>query len=395
MIAPYGIRPKSTIGSRMLPLAQALTQRGHRVSIVAPPLHNLEDAGSYVLYDSVSVAHTSRPALSGPAGVMQQVWMLFRAALTHAPDILHVFKPKGYSGLVALLAHTVASHLPIIIDTDDWEGRGGWNDLLPYSPAAKALFNWQERDLPRRAHAVTVASRTLETQVWGFGVPPERVVYLPNGISVAESGVHRSWSVVDDNTARRPTVLLYTRFWEFDMRYLVAALVGILSRRPDARLLVVGRGERGEERELLRLAGRAGVGHTIEYVGWSEPAQIPSYFAVSDVALFPIADQLITRAKCSAKLLEMMAAGLAIVAGRVGQVTEYIEHGQSGLLVAPDDPGALAHATVQLLDDRSLRRRLGAGAQSRVAQHYTWERLAPLAERAYAVAHITHAARVR
>ncbi len=70
-------------------------------------------------------------------------------------------------------------------------------------------------------------------------------------------------------------MLLYTRFWEFDLRDLVAALVPIVAGCPAARLLVVGRGERGEERELLRLAERAGVAAAIDYRGWVEPARDP------------------------------------------------------------------------------------------------------------------------
>jgi len=97
-------------------------------------------------------------------------------------------------------------------------------------------------------------------------------------------------------------------------------------------------------------------------------------------------DTLINRARGLAKLLELMAAGLPIVAGQVGQVAEYVEDGRSGLLVAPGDPAALARATLALLADSALRARLGQGARARVAQHYTWDELALAAERAYNLA---------
>jgi len=378
MLAPFGIRPKGTLSARMLPLAQALARRGHVVSIVAPPVQNPQDAGRHEVYDGVAVTHTALPSLPGPAGVVQQTLALLRAALAERPDALHLFKPKGYAGLAALLARAVWPGLPLVVDTDDWEGWGGWNDLLPYPRPAKTLFAWQERDLPRRADAVTVASRTLQAQVWGFGVPPDRVFYLPNGIS----GVERS-NVRTFERSNVSTVLLYTRFWEFDVRDVVAALVGIVERRPQARLLVVGRGERGEERALLRLAERAGVAQAIDYRGWVEPDAIPALLDSADVALVPMDDTLINRARCSAKLLEIMAAGLPIVAGRVGQVAEYVEDGRSGLLVPSGDSGALARATLALLDDAPLRERLGRAARARVTCHYTWDHLAPQAERAY------------
>ncbi|HNP88844.1 MAG TPA: glycosyltransferase, partial [Kouleothrix sp.] len=271
--------------------------------------------------------------------------------------------------------------LPLVVDTDDWEGWGGWNDLLPYPRLAKQLFAWQERDLPRRANAVTVVSRTLETQVRGFGVAPERTVYLPNGITPT-TDVLAPLRPVNIH----PTLLLYTRFWEFDVRDMVAALCGIVAQQPKARLLVVGKGERGEEEELLRLAERAGVRAAIDYRGWVEPAQLPALLASADIALVPMNDTLINRARGLAKLLELMALGLPIVAARVGQVAEYLEDGRSGWLVAPGDPGTLAHGALQLLGDRALAARLGQASYARARDVYSWAKLAMQAEYAYALA---------
>ena len=389
MLAPFGIRPKGTLLARMLPLAQALVRRGHTISIVAPPVQNPQDAGRRDVYDGVPVVHTAAPTLPGPLGVAQQVSLLLREALGEHPDVLHLFKPKGYSGLAALLARVMSPRLPLVVDTDDWEGWGGWNDVLPYPRSAKMLFAWQERDLPRRAAAVTVASRTLETQVWGFGVPRERVFYLPNGISSSELRVLSSESAPDtiqNSELRTQNLLLYTRFWEFDLRELTAALVPIAAECSAARLLLVGRGERGEEQELLRLAQRAGVSSMIDYRGWVEPAQIPPLLAAADVALAPMNDTLINRARGLAKLLELMDAGLPIVTSRVGQAAEYIEDGRSGLLVPPGDPAALARAALTLLADAPKRAQLGQAARERANQLFAWGVLAGAAEQAYLVA---------
>lgn len=379
MLAPFGIRPKGTLSARMLPLAQALARRGHTVGIAAPPVQNPEDAATRIVYGGVPVTHIALSQLPQPAHGAQQVLALYRAALADTPDVVHLFKPKGYSGLAALLLRALRPEVPLVVDSDDWEGRGGWNELLPYPKPAKWLFDWQERDLPRRADAVTVVSHTIETQVWGFGVAPQRVVYLPNGVAggAGEAAI-----------GERPPacILLYTRFWEFDLRELVAALVAIAAQRPDARLLVVGKGERGEERELLRLAERAGVRAMIDYRGWAEPASIPVLLAGATLAIVPMRDTLINRARGLAKLLELMAAGLPIVAGRVGQVAEYMEDGRSGMLVAPGDAGALAAGVLALLGDAALRERMAAAARERALTVYAWDRLALWAEAAYRIA---------
>ncbi len=386
MLAPFGIRPKGTLAARMLPLAQVLVRRGHQVVIVAPPVHNPDDAATCVEYEGVPVIHTAAPRAPG---VAQQTLALLQATLRQRPDVVHLFKPKGYAGLAALALHHLRPALPLVVDTDDWEGPGGWNDLLPYPSAAKRLFAWQERDLLRRADAITVASRALETLVWSMGIAPERVFYLPNGVRPSTLNLQPSTFNLQPSTLNlQPStfnLLLYTRFWELDVREVVAALVGVAARRPDVRLIVVGKGERGEENELLRLVQRTGLASFVDYRGWLMPDHIPATLAEADVALMPMRDTLINRARGLAKLLELMGAGLPIVASRVGQAAEYLEHGVSGWLVPPENPGALAEAVLRLIGDADLRQRLRIGAQH-AARQYSWDLLAPIAERAYAQA---------
>lgn len=386
MLAPFGIRPKGTLAVRMLPMAQALTRRGHQVTIIAPPIHNPCDAGQCHQVEGVLVHHTPLPRLPFPFHLWEYVARLANAVLSHPPDVLHLFKPKGYSGLAARMIHLRYPHLPLVVDTDDWEGWGGWNDLLPYPHLAKVVFAWQEYDMPHRAAAVTVASRTLQTQVWGAGVPPERVFYLPNGVGALP---HLS---PPPSSNRSPILLLYTRFWEFTITDLIAAFVAIHQHCPTVRLLVVGKGERGEEMELLRRAEHAGVAKAIDYVGWVEPTALPPLLTSADIALVPLDDTLINRARCSVKFLELMAYGLPIVAGRVGQTSEYLEDERSGLLVAPGHPAQLAQATLRLIADPVLRRRLGQAARERVRKHFLWDILVEEVERAYAYAR-SHAER--
>ncbi len=378
MIAPFGIRPKGTLSARMLPLASQLCKRGHRVTIVAPPVQNPEDAGTRIVSDGVTVIHTTLTRLPGPTAVLEQAFLLLQAAQAAQPDVLHLFKPKGYGGLAVLAAQMLHSDIPLVLDSDDWEGWGGWNDLLPYPIWAKWLFAWQEQDLPRRAAAMTVVSKTLEHQALGFGVGQDRIFYLPNGTERLQAVEQRQPAAGGE----QQTLLLYTRFWEFEVTFLVAILKTIAALQPDVRVLVIGRGERGEEREFLHRMEQAGLVSMIDYRGWVEPQDIPGLLAQADIALAPMANTLLNRARGLAKLLELMSAGLPIVASRVGQAAEYLEDGQSGVLVHPGDANAFAQATVALLNDPALQTRLATGVQARAAL-FGWARLAGVAEAAY------------
>jgi glycosyltransferase involved in cell wall biosynthesis len=93
-------------------------------------------------------------------------------------------------------------------------------------------------------------------------------------------------------------------------------------------------------------------------------------------------DTLINRARCSAKLLELVAAGVPVAAAHVGEAAAYIRDGHSGLLVPPGNPAALAQAALALLADDRLRQRLGAEA-IRASSAFAWDKLALTAEQAY------------
>jgi glycosyltransferase involved in cell wall biosynthesis len=384
MLAPFGIRPKGTLSARMLPLATELHRRGHHVEIVAPSYLNPADAGTTATHDGVTVTHVRFPVLPEPAATLETAVVLLQAALHTRPDLIHLFKPKGYSGVATLLARLLPSRLPCIVDTDDWEGWGGWNDLAPYSYPMKAFFAWQERTLPRWANAVTVASRTLETQVWGFGVPRSSVWYVPNGVPEQPPALMgRQEARQRLGLGAEPVVLLYTRFWEYPLHEVIAVLHGLRAQHPGARLLVLGTGERGEERELDQLARRAGVAAQLDQRGWADLPTIQVAFAAADVALAPFADTLMNRAKGMAKLLQLLHAGVPVVASRVGQAQEYIVDGQSGVLVPPDNGGALARAVIDLLADPQHAQALGQAGQRYVCREFSWPLLAARLEQSY------------
>lgn len=386
MIAPFGLRPKGTLAQRMVPLAAAMARRGWRCLVVAPSYTAPADAGRWEEIDGVTVHHVALPWLPGPPGIVQTAARMLAAARRWQPDLLHVFKPKGYSGVTATLAHLLAPSLPQVQDTDDWEGWGGWNELGAYSLPMKHVFAWQERTLPRQASAVTVASRTLETQVWGFGVDPRRVAYIPNGVATERPMLPpRGEARRTLGLGEHPIVLLYTRFWEYPLRDVIDLLLVLQARRPDARLLVVGDGEHGEAAALGALARRVGVDGMVDARGWADRPTIDAALAAADIAVVPFADTLMNRAKCSVKLLELLVAGVPVVASRVGQAAEYIEDRRTGVLVAPGGV-PLARGVIDLLGDAALRQHIADSAPQQVIARWNWDVLAEHAEQVYGIA---------
>ena len=392
MVGPFGLRPHGTMSRRALPLAKALAAHGHDVEVVLPPWSCPEDSGQAWQEDGASISNVTLPP---PVPVWRDaliVGRLVRMALAGHPRVLHFFKPKGYAGLAAFLTWYLTrlrlANARIVLDSDDWEGRGGWNEIGDYSWLEKCFFAWQERWGMKHCHALTLASRTLVDLALEMGVDEGRISYLPNGAARSDAlpdpqagtRVRTEWALGDD-----PVVLLLTRFFEFDHASVIGAFDRVVTEMPSTRLLVVGRGLLGgEEERFLALAQQAGGGSHVAYAGWRERSELAGYFAASDLAILPLEDTLLNRARCPAKLVDLMAAELPVVADDVGQVREYIEHMSSGYLVPPGDMDAFAAGVLCLLSDRQLRSRLGKQARRRVMEEFGWHKLAAVAERAYA-----------
>ena len=389
MIGPFGLHPRMTMRVRALPLAKALVRRGYRVTLLLPPWQTPEEAGRVWDEDGVRIENVSLPRGVPGWFHLRLAATLVQRARVGGPDVIHTFKPKAYAGL----AHLMLRRYPVVVDTDDWEGPGGWNAQADYTPLLQRFFTWQERWGLTHADAVTVASRALQTLAWSMGGPAERVIYLPNGASA--SPVAPSTTLTE-----RPTVLLYTRFFEYELDRLWRIMRQIRERRADARFLVVGKGFDDEETRLLDLAHRAGwridraevmdgeglyrvPDADLAYAGWGTPQNLPICFGAADLAIYPFDDTLLNRTKCPMKLMDLLAAGIPVVADAVGQIVTAIDAGRTGLLVRPGSDGAFAEAVLELLGEPPRLRAMGLAARADVTDRFGWDRLAEAAIAAY------------
>jgi glycosyltransferase involved in cell wall biosynthesis len=178
-------------------------------------------------------------------------------------------------------------------------------------------------------------------------------------------------------------VLLYTRFFEYPVERVVEVFQRVAVAVPEAVLLVVGRGFRAEEERMAEHLAERGLDRRTVFAGWASDGETPAYFAAADLAIYPLSDTLINRTKCPAKLVELMAAGVPVVAEAVGQANEYVAGGESGVLVPPDEPATFADTVISLLANDRLRLALGVGGAARVERLFWWDRLADTAEEAY------------
>ena len=136
------------------------------------------------------------------------------------------------------------------------------------------------------------------------------------------------------------------------------------------RLLLVGDGP--ERASVLRLAEHLGVGPAVEHVGAVAPDAVGPLLHRMDVGVAPY-PPLPGFYFSPLKVVEYLAAGLPVVASRLGQVPGLLAGGALGALVEPGDPGDLARAVAALRADEPRRRALRAQARAAVLAGHTWD----------------------
>jgi glycosyltransferase involved in cell wall biosynthesis len=399
MIGPYAIYPNGTVPLRMVPIAKALHSKGYSVSIILPPYDNIAESGREYTIGGVKICNVHIPkgfnVRTSP--LTKHIWIandVVRKALKLEPELIHVFVPTGISGLSAMLLIMRKwfgfVKIPIVVDIDDWFGRGGYYDVfLEQKRGVRYRLVERQQDwLLKRASAVTVASKTLQTLIWSLGVDRDRVFYVPNGPHQFESINNALKEAIREHYGLKDkkVILLYTRFSEVGVKRVIDVLKMAKGEIGSLTLLVVGKGELHQDKKLLQLAEKSGLKESVIYVGWASPEELPLYLAISDVAIWPFDDTLLNRARCPAKLVELMSLGKAIVADKVGQTAEYIQDEKSGILVEPGNTRMFAQSLTKVLEDAELREKLGKNAQERIWGSFNWDKLISLVEKAYRVA---------
>jgi len=217
--------------------------------------------------------------------------------------------------------------------------------------------------LLRRLRRVVAISKETEAELAANGFARDRIVRIPNGVDTVRFA--RPSDAADDRERSRfgQEVVLFLGRLDAQKGLDVAleAWAQVASRRPEAQLILAGDGPaRGA---LEGQAGALGLARSVRFLGRREDPEL--LLRASQVFILPSRSEGMSNA-----LLEAMAAGLACVATRVGGNDELVQDGMTGLLVPPGDPEALAESLLALLQDATLRARLGAAARVATAEQY-------------------------
>jgi glycosyltransferase involved in cell wall biosynthesis len=243
-------------------------------------------------------------------------------------------------------------------------------DFWPYPPGiASGLKRWLRRRAERLfsadvAEFVAVSEGVRHAVACQTGIPEKRIRIIHNGVTIPErppsspeplkrsEGIATTECVIG-SVGRLATVKNYP--------LLLNALTRLKTSAIRFRCVLVGDGE--DRASLESLSKRLGLEEQVIFLGQREDAR--DWLNAFDVFVLPSRYEGISRA-----LLEAMAAGLPVVASRVGGNPEVVIEGETGFLCPDDNPDLLAAALLRLMKDERLRKQLGEKGYERVSRNF-------------------------
>jgi glycosyltransferase involved in cell wall biosynthesis len=206
------------------------------------------------------------------------------------------------------------------------------------------------------------------------GVEPDRIVLNPNGVDTTRFDLGGGSEVRSRHGLESEFVVGFLGTfgpWH-GAPALAQAFVDAAPSLPRAHLLLIGDGP--ELETTLDILRNAGLDTRATATGPVSPGEIPAYLDACDLLVAPHVPLAggVDFFGSPTKLFEYMAAGKAIIASRLGQIADVLEHGVTGWLVEPGDVGALTEAMLALADAPALRTELGAQARRQAVERHSW-----------------------
>jgi glycosyltransferase involved in cell wall biosynthesis len=237
--------------------------------------------------------------------------------------------------------------------TDAIYGNGTQMPLLK-SLFLKYVFN--------RADMITGTSHFLIKQIRNFVFPQKEIEQVAFGVDVSK------FSPLSEEDKRDVAKIGFAKSLrkKYAPDILVTAFKRINQEYPNTKLIIAGDG--AMESGLKKMATDLELSDKIEFMGFLSEDKLVRHFKSLDIFV----QSSICYESFGVAVLEASACGVPVVATNVGGVPEVCIDGQTGFLVPPNDPDAIAAAVSKLLKDRQLMRALGENGRTFVVNNYTW-----------------------
>lgn len=301
------------------------------------------------------------PRLGSVVEAGRSVWRLARGLWAHRPDVVHLHFVRFEAVYFLLLRPFFRYRLVLTFHGSDVRA--------PDRASARAL-----PFLVRRADGVTSVNRPILTHLRTVQKMSAPTAVVPNGIDVD------FWSAARPQAPGRQTIVAVGRFERVKGFDVLIDAFAQLRRTTNAELLLVGDGR--ERASLERRVAEAGLADAVSFAGLLDAPDVRKAFQRATVHALPSRSE-----GHPLVVLEAMAAGLPVVATRVGGVPDLVTE-ETGTLVDPEDASALAGALRRYLADPARAARAGAAGR-RSVRSYSVDAMVEAYERLYAQAMVS------
>jgi glycosyltransferase involved in cell wall biosynthesis len=344
-------------------LSEALAARGHRVTVLATSLerHTLVEwpRPGLTVIKAARAAHLASTPIS---------FEMLRWARRLRVDIAHLHFPYPLGDLAYL---ALPARPPLLITYH--------SDIVRQQMLLRAYRPLLEWSLQRATRIIATSPNYVVSSPW-LRRHAAKCAVVPLGIDIdrfaptdhrppAFSLLGSRFSVLGSgaSTPHLPLLLFVGRLRYYKGLHVLLEAMPIIP----ARLLIGGSGP--EQTRLAALAVALGVADRVHFLGDIRDEDLPMLYQAADVFVLPAH----LRAEAlGLSQIEALASGVPCVSTELGTGTSFANlHGETGLVVPPADPAALAQAINALLADPGLRRRMGQAGRRRVAELFSRERM--------------------
>jgi L-malate glycosyltransferase len=332
--------------NQVLLTVNGLRAIGQRATLVAHPLGELRQRVAEGL-DLIPLAPRTEADFTA-------AWRFSRLVRQLKPDVIHAHDPHGVAMAALALSMQTGRAAPLVAARRvDFHLRGN------------ALSRWKYRQVD----CFICASDAIRRMLVGDGIPDERTVTVPEGIDLGRvmaappAELHKElWLPHHAPVVGNVAALVPHK----GQRHLIDAAALVVRQAPDVRFVIAGEGELRPslERQIKELRLEKHV-----FLAGFRPDVLSLHKAFDVFVMSSVTEGLGT------SLLDAMASGKPIVATRVGGIPEVVVDGETGVLVPPRDPAAMAGSIVKLVADEALRRRMGEAGRARAHERFSAERM--------------------
>ena len=233
------------------------------------------------------------------------------------------------------------------------------------NPVFDALFR---RSLAA-ADLITANSLYTMEQVISLGIGREKCLLVPRAVDEGLFTPVENGANCPNETKGYPTVLCVRHIVPKNgIEYLVSAARIVVDQRPNVRFVFCGREDKKYQHELNKQLASLNLANHVRFTGFIPHQELVNYFRNCSLSVIPSVIEAAGNVT-----LEAMACAKPVIGSNVGGIPDYISDNETGFLVEPMNPQALAQRILQLLDDPALAERMGRAGRRRVESHFRYD----------------------